>query len=309
MKQDAADREVPQGSDRDRVSPITCDPASRALATTLTEYACADRSLLLTGEIGSGKSVLGRLVHQHSAKREGCFVQLSCAGLGNAKSSSGEFDDLVVSQVLARAREGTIFLDEVGDLPKHRQEHLLQWLNCPESKATRVISSTHRDLTGLVERGAFLAALVERLVEASFEVPALRDRPEDIIPLALHFLADVVAAPPVQLSAGAIARLRSYSWPGNVLELRNAIERAVRLAGEQEILTEHLPSEGVSVGRTDRVLRERVDSVKRDAIIKALADRNYNQTHSARHLGPSRRALIYKMEKYGLKPPPGASGR
>src|SRR6185503_19259656 len=96
--------------------------------------------------------------------------------------------------------------------------------------------------------------------------------------------------------------MRTYSWPGNVLELRNAMERAVTLADGGEILAEHLPGDlsDVDSGR----LRDHVGNVERDAIIKALADNNYNQTHAARILGISRRALIYKMEKYGLKPPP-----
>jgi DNA-binding NtrC family response regulator len=172
----------------------------------------------------------------------------------------------------------------------------------------RVLATTHRALAGLVERGAFDQGLYERLAGAVIEVPPLRQRPEDIIPLAERFGEEAGAKRPVRMSPGALARVRSYPWPGNVLELRNAMERAVRLAGSGEILAEHLPSD-VPIGTGEGRLREHVDSVERDAIVKALADANHNQTHAARRLGISRRALIYKMEKYGLKPPPGASRR
>ncbi len=119
---------------------------------------------------------------------------------------------------------------------------------------------------------------------------------------------DAGAPAPVRMAPGALARLRSHPWPGNVLELRNAMERAVRLAGEGEILAEHLPSDALPAAGDGR-LREHVDSVERDAIVKALADANHNQTHAAKRLGISRRALIYKMEKYGLKAPPGQARR
>ena len=116
-------------------------------------------------------------------------------------------------------------------------------------------------------------------------------------------------APWHEACEAALARLRSYPWPGNVLELRNAVERAARLAAGGEVLSEHLPSADLQAGRGRGRLRQRVDSIERDAIMKALADNNHNQTHAARRLGISRRALIYKMEKYGLKPPPGKGRR
>jgi DNA-binding NtrC family response regulator len=127
-------------------------------------------------------------------------------------------------------------------------------------------------------------------------------RAESIVPLAQNFAKQFKSDRPVKLSPGAIDRMRMYSWPGNVLELRNAMERAVALADGGEILAEHLPGDLNDAG--EGKLRDHVGSVERDAIIKALADNNYNQTHAARILGISRRALIYKMEKYGLKPPP-----
>ncbi len=178
-----------------------------------------------------------------------------------------------------------------------------------ESAQVALVATTHRALGGLVERGAFDARVWEALADHIIEVPSLRNRPEDILPLAERFAHESGAEEPIRVSAGAIARLRSYPWPGNVLELRNAMERAVQLAGDGEILADHLPSEPMSITASDGRLREHVDGVERDAIIKSLADSNHNQTHAAKRLGISRRALIYKMEKYGLKRPPKSARR
>ena len=174
------------------------------------------------------------------------------------------------------------------------------------SANVRLIATTHRTLAGLVSRGGFDEKLYQRLSTIRLEVPSLRSRPDDILPLATSF-ARQAGAEEVKLSPGAVARLRSYPWPGNVLELSNAMARAVVLARGGEVLAEHLPSEPVTIASGEGRLREHVDSVERDSIIKALADCNHNQTHAAKRLGISRRALIYKMEKYGLKRPPKGS--
>ena len=176
-------------------------------------------------------------------------------------------------------------------------------------QAIQVHAADARDLRGEVNQGRFRADLFFRLSVVRITLPPLRQRPDDIVPLATRFAEDVGASAPVRFSTGALARLRSYPWPANVLELRNAIERAVQLASGGEILAEHLPAESLVVVAADGRLREHVDSVERDAIVKALAESNHNQTHAAKRLGLSRRALIYKMEKYGLKQPPGTQRR
>jgi DNA-binding NtrC family response regulator len=233
-------------------------------------------------------------------------VVVACSALAEAADAERAFGPEPGS-FASRARGGTLLLDEVGDLPLPAQPAVRALVE--KVKGTRVVATTHRVLAGLVERDAFDRALYERLAAEIVEIPALRNRPEDIVPLARRFAEEAGAAPPVALSPGALARLRSYPWPGNILELRNAMERAVRLANGGDVLAEHLPSEVLPTGPSEGRLREQVDSVERDAIIKALADANHNQTHAARRLGISRRALIYKMEKYGLKPPPGEARR
>ena len=280
-----------------RAVPLASQDASTREVIAELEDAAADlEPLLLQGEKSSGKSVFARLVHERGTRPDAPFVIVRCASLEKPPTNAE----------LSKALGGTLVLDEIGDLEDSHQRALLAWISA--ERDVRLIATTHRALAGLVERGAFEKNLHEIFVGRVVEIPALRNRPEDIIPLAESFAK---AAGDVRLSPGALARLRSYPWPGNVLELRNAMERAVRLARDGEVLAEHLPSEPMPLANTsgEGRLREHVDSVERDAIIKALADCNRNQTHAAKRLGISRRALIYKMEKYGLKRPPKGARR
>lgn len=211
-----------------------------------------------------------------------------------------------VSKSLAEtATGGTLVLDDIGDLPLPGQRRLLR-LFAAGSEDYGIVATTHRDLPALCQVGAFSRELYDKVGVRRIAVPALRMRQESIVPLAQNFAEQFKPDKPFKLSAGAIEKMRSYAWPGNVLELRNAMERALALADGGEILAEHLPGDLTDTG--EGRLRDHVGSVERDAIIKALADNNYNQTHAARLLGISRRALIYKMEKYGLKPPPAGGG-
>ena len=289
------------------------DEVSKALLDEVEKAAASEERLLLMGERSSGKSAFARLLHIQS-RREGRFVTVACAAL------EGEAADTVFNTRISEAAGGTLLLDEVGELDDTSQASLLNHLDVLASADVRLVVTTHRALAGIVERGGFRRELYEKIAGRVLEVPALRNRPDDILPLAQRFAREqqngAMASPgasgadrPVRLSPGAIARLCSYPWPGNVLELRNAMGRAVRLARDGEILAEHLPSEPVTIASGEGRLREHVDSVERDAITKALADCNHNQTHAAKRLGISRRALIYKMEKYGLKRPPKGARR
>jgi two-component system, NtrC family, response regulator AtoC len=293
---------------------VAKDAASLAVVARLEELADGSEPVLLTGEASSGKGVFARVLHDRSARASAPFVVVRCASLvdeARITEALGPRGGLEEGQTCALldARGGTLLLDEVCELLPDPQERLLDALDALDGDA-RLVASTHLDLRALAERGAFSEALLELLDGTRVEVPALRERPEDIVPLAEVFARELMeAGASPSFSPGALARLRSHPWPGNVLELRNAMERAVRLAGGGEILAEHLPSEGLPGTGGEGRLREHVDSIERDTIVKALADSNHNQTHAARRLGISRRALIYKMEKYGLKPPPGSSRR
>lgn len=278
------------------------DASTVALIERIGQAAEQGAAVLFVGEKSVGKSAFARLLHAR-AERLGEFVTVHCAAI------DAESADTVFNTRITEAAGGTLFLDEVGELCEEGQAALSSRLDVLDSAHVALIGTTHRALGGLVERGAFDARIWSVLEGHIIEVPSLRSRPEDILPLAERFARESGAAEPIRVSAGAIARLRSYPWPGNVLELRNAMERAVQLAGDGDILADHLPSEPMSITASDGRLREHVDGVERDAIIKALADSNHNQTHSAKRLGISRRALIYKMEKYGLKRPPKSARR
>ena len=281
--------------------------STRALLRDLADAGQRDETVLLVGEPNTGKRYYARLVHEKSPRAAGPCVLISCAGLVDQESLTRAFgDDKSVEKCVAEtARGGTLVLDDVGDLPLQGQRRLLK-LFAQGSEDYGIVSTTHRDLAALCQVGAFMRELYEKLTSRTIQVAALRMRTESIVPLAKNFAEQYKPDRPFKLSAGAIEKMRMYTWPGNVLELRNAMERAVTLADGGEILAEHLPGDSTDTG--EGRLREHVGSVERDAIIKALADNNYNQTHAAKLLGISRRALIYKMEKYGLKPPPAGGG-
>ncbi|MBO6933423.1 MAG: sigma 54-interacting transcriptional regulator [Deltaproteobacteria bacterium] len=275
------------------------DPVTRELLAEVDAQADGRDPVLLLGERSAGKSAIARLLHVRGG-REGPFVSVACTTL------EGDTAKAALSTQITDATGGTLMLDEVGELDQASQAALMGQLDVLASANVRLIATTHRTLAGLVSRGGFDEKLYQRLSTIRLEVPSLRSRPDDILPLATSF-ARQAGAEEVKLSPGAVARLRSYPWPGNVLELSNAMARAVVLARGGEVLAEHLPSEPVTIASGEGRLREHVDSVERDSIIKALADCNHNQTHAAKRLGISRRALIYKMEKYGLKRPPKGS--
>ena len=291
-------------SDFPPAEPALVDTASQEIAGELEQIANDVGSVLINGEPSAGKALFARMMHYQSSRKDGPLVIVECGSLEDEELTAQLQSD---ASPVKEAAGGTLILDGVGDLSRENQTHLVKALETASD--VRVVATTHRLLGALVEREAFDADCYRRISTHSVELPPLRNRAEDIIPLAEKFAVAFGASEPVGMSAGALARLRSYPWPGNVLELRNAMERAVRLAQGGEILAEHLPSDVLPIASGEGKLREHVDSVERDAIVKALADTNHNQTHAAKRLGVSRRALIYKMEKYGLKPPPGASRR
>ncbi len=283
--------------------------STRLAVEDVTEAAKKDAPVLLIGEPSAGKRVYARLLHDRSSRAGGPFVLISCASLVDPWAIDSAFGDDKGNRDQCKAMQavgGTLVLEEIGELPLQGQKRLLGLLQSGVLGSTGLVSTTHRDLAALSGAGAFLEELYNKIARVRVGIPALRMRAESIVPLAQNFAAQYTSEAKVKLSHGALEKMRTYAWPGNVLELRNAIERAVKLAGGGEILAEHLP--GGAVDPTGRgQLRQHVGSVERDAIIKTLADNNYNQTHTARQLGISRRALIYKMEKYGLKSPPSSS--
>lgn len=299
-------REPVEDSATDYPDDLSLEEATDTLRSALDDVPGDSSWLLITGEISTGKGLAARILHERGPTPHGPFVTLYCSELFDADRLRVALGDPDAPDDTARidaARGGTLLLDELGDLPREAHVAMRKALLARRG-AFRVLGTTQRAVAGLVARGAFDAELFSLFTSPPVELPPLRTRTADIVPLATRFAIEAGSPEPVRWSPGAVARLRSYPWPGNVLELKNAMHRAVRLAGNGELLGEHMPAEPMPIASNRGRLREHVDGMERDAIIKTLADCNHNQTHAAKALGISRRALIYKMEKFGLKPPP-----
>ncbi|MBK8170212.1 MAG: sigma 54-interacting transcriptional regulator [Sandaracinaceae bacterium] len=285
-------------------APIALDPRTVHLLGELSAAASENQNVLLSGEASSGRGSYARQIHNESPRSTGPFVRLRA-------NATVPDDELLrtfahdAEAAMKQAEHGTLLIEELCELTLEAQTCLGVMLE--EHPDLCVIGTTHRNLQTLIERQTFDEELWKRIAQALISIPPLRERPLDIVPMAERFAIEFGAVPPINFSPGALARLRGHAWPGNVLELRNVMERAVRLAGNGEIFAEYLPSDLPSAPASDGRLREHVDSIERDAIVKALSENHHNQTRAARKLGISRRALIYKMEKYGLKLPPSST--
>jgi DNA-binding NtrC family response regulator len=242
---------------------IVRDPAMRALYEQVSLAAQGPISVLLIGETGVGKEVVARTVHARSPRADKPFIALNCAALPETLLESelfghekGSFTGAAQARpgLFEAADGGTIFLDEIGELPMVIQVKLLRVLEdrtvlrvgsrTPRSINVRFVSATNRDLEAEIERGTFRHDLFFRLNGISFTIPPLRERVTEILPLARAFIANAsreLGRPASRLSSEAVAMLESYTWPGNIRELRNAIERAVILCRGDSIEPKHLP--------------------------------------------------------------------
>jgi diguanylate cyclase (GGDEF)-like protein len=318
---------------------VVGDPQMERVFALARRVADTSITVLICGETGVGKEVVAEAVHQASSRKRKRFVRLNCASIpetlleselfGHERGAFTGADRRKIGYFEA-ADGGTIFLDEIGEISAGLQAKLLRVLE--EHKFTRVggteeievdtrvVCATNRDLEDDVHRGRFREDLFFRVSAFTIVVPPLRDRPGEIALLADRFLTQTardLGVPQPLLSPDALALLSRYAWPGNVRELRNAIERAMVLQTSGVIEVEHMPDRlrdsGFPVGPLaplhlgDGVdVREQIADIERGTIVAALEACDGNQTRAARKLGLSRRALIYKLEKYGLKPRPGA---
>jgi len=311
---------------------IVREPAMQRLFETVERLAQGTINVLILGETGVGKELVAEAIHRASPRREGPFIRINCAALSDALLESdlfgherGAFTGAVAAKpgLLELADQGHVFLDEVGELSASVQAKLLRVLETREvmrvggvrgrSVDVRFLFATNRDLEQEVARGAFRADLFFRLKGASLEVPPLRQRSREIIPLAEAFLAS--AAEKMNLSIRptltdeARARLLAYSWPGNVRELRNVIERAVLLCADESIRGADLalqPAPGATAATADsRRPTQPCEpaSDERERIAQALLDCGGNQSRAAESLGIPRRTLVRKIAQLGLPRP------
>ncbi len=289
-----------------------------------TLAARSDARILLIGESGTGKELLAAHVHQMSPFAGGPFVKVNCAAIPTELLESelfGHEKGAFTGAATARrgkfelADGGTLFLDEVGDLHAGSQAKLLRVLQegefhrvggeQPIRVAVRVVSATNRDPAALVAQGKFREDLYYRLSVVPIRVPALRERPEDIQPLAAYFLEDFCARnnfKPKRLEASAVAALEKYQWPGNARELRNAIERMAILTAGESLTAESVPVE-IRMPREASArssLQEARDTAERDQIARALEEARGNVSAAARSLGMERTNLHKRMRALGL---------
>jgi DNA-binding NtrC family response regulator len=306
---DAAIPELPEG--------FVCESlAMRRLVETLAVVAPSNAPVLVTGESGAGKEVAAQLIHQWSPRADGPLIPANCAGLPESLIESELFGHTKGAFTgAAEARQGffraghggTLFLDEIGELPLHLQPKLLRALesgqitpvgsDSPVEVDVRLIAATNRDLEQEVQEGRFRDDLFYRINVVELLVPPLRDRRDDILPLARRFATEFAGAP-VRLSPQAMHCLLAHTWPGNIRELRNAIQRACLLCRGDVVMPEHLPPKIATLasgGAPSDSDDDRLSQVERATILATLKECDNNRTRTAKKLGISRRALIYKL--------------
>jgi two-component system response regulator HydG len=300
----------------ERLTPdlVAESPGMKGALAAARQVASTDASVLLLGETGTGKSQLARYIHYQSKRAGAPIVEVHCAALPETLLEGelfgfekGAFTGATQRKVghLAAADGGTLFLDEIGEVTPATQVKLLRFLQektfvplgatAPRAVDVRVISATNRELDEAVKSGQFREDFYYRLNVFAIRVPPLRERREDILPIADRFLAGR-GLPSEKLSPTARDRLRMRSWPGNVRELENALERALILAGEGEVQPDHLGGDGVFGGRSplaDDLLVEgfELDAFEREVIFAAIEKAGGNKTQAARLLGVTRRRL------------------
>jgi transcriptional regulator with PAS, ATPase and Fis domain len=294
-------------------------------------------TVLITGESGTGKSLIARAIHRRSGRRDKPFVEIACGALPETLLESELFGHAAgaftgaIGEKLGKfklADEGTIFLDEISTASPAMQVKLLRILQDLEFEQvggtktfhvdTRVILATNDDLGRLVAEGRFRQDLFYRINVINIELPSLRERISDIPLLAEHFLRQVCedSGKSVQgFTDDAMAALQRYRWPGNVRELQNVIERAVLLGKESVIGTDDLPSSvaaasGVNIEPVSgRSLKQALESPERQIIREVLETNNWNRNSTADALGINRTTLYKKMKRLGLEELALAMGR
>jgi DNA-binding NtrC family response regulator len=306
----------------------------------IARVARTNAPVLILGETGTGKELVARAVHRNSPRSSKPFIALNCAALPPTLLESELFGhergaftgaDRSRGGLFEAAHEGTLFLDEIGEMPPDAQAKLLRVLTDgqvvrigstrPRQVDVRVIAATHRDLQQRMRDGLFREDLYYRLAVVPIPVPPLRDHPEDIPTLCELFLRQAsrdLKVPKHDLSPAALKYLMNYSFPGNIRELRNLIERACILSGSKQIEVESFPiaesqrnldtpEGGAPKNWVDFLpesvqLREFLGEAEKTLIERALKETGGAQAEAARRLGLSRSDLSYKLSKYGIKP-------
>lgn len=316
---------------------VARSPLMQALFREVSLVAPSESRVLMSGESGVGKEVLADVIHAWSARAGGPLVKVNCAAIPETLLESelfgherGAFTGALVQRIgrFEMANGGTIFLDEISEMSPQLQAKLLRVTqdgrfqrvgsNAEIHASARILAATNRNLDEEVRKGRFREDLFYRINVVELNIPPLRERREDILPLATAFLAEFTQGR-ARFASSVADCLARYAWPGNVRELRNALERAALLSRGELVLPEHLPSRVRAVAEQPAPVEtadaQRLEDIEHQAILAALRSHDFNRTETARALGISRRALIYKLQRlrelgHGVDelpgPPPGA---
>lgn len=310
---------------------IAVDPASRDLFAIAQRVAQTDATVLLTGESGVGKEVVARFIHRNSARQAGPFVAINCAAIPDSLLEAtlfgyekGAFTGAQQAQAgkFEQAQDGTLLLDEVTEMPMGLQAKLLRVLQEREVERVggkkpvplniRIVATSNRDMAEAVAKGVFREDLFYRLNVFPVAIPALRQRPLDIVPIARYFVVEHggrFGRTGVNLSAAAEAVLTAYDWPGNVRELENVVQRALILSTGALIDPEHLKlvsrpvappmsaAEPLVLPETEKKA-ENMKHLEREHILRALAEAGGSRKLTIERLGISERTLRYKLQQY-----------
>jgi DNA-binding NtrC family response regulator len=299
---------------------VAASPLTQMVFRDASLVAASDSRILITGESGVGKEVVADVIHGWSPRAAGPLIKVNCAAIPENLLESelfghekGAFTGAVAQRIgrFEEADQGTILLDEIVEMPPRLQAKLLritqdgrfQRIGSNKERHThaRILAATNRNLDKEVEKGDFREDLFYRLNVMEIYIPPLRERPEDILPLASRFMAEF-SNRRARFSAAVVGCLQNYKWPGNVRELRNAMERATLLCHGELVLPEHLPQrirQAASAPKHgESPTANRLEDIERDTIIQALRKNNFNRTDTAKALGISRRALLYKLGRF-----------
>jgi two-component system NtrC family response regulator len=331
LKSELADRS-------DFRSMVGSSSAMEKVFQIVSKVADTEASVMITGESGTGKELVARSLHAQSSRRNGPFVAINCAAIPRDLLESelfghikGSFTGAVKDKIgkFALAEGGTIFLDEVGELPLELQPKLLRALQerviepvggTKELRLdVRVVAATNLDIEKAIGEGVFREDLYYRLSVIPIHLPPLRQRRDDI-PLLLRHFCSKYGAPRVEFDKACLEKLSVYAWPGNVRELENLVERLLIMRSGEIIISADLPDKirSDSAPTTARSAGANVinlpdegyplEQLEREVVIQALERNNWNQTAAARFLRIPRHTLIYRMEKYGISIPTKPTG-
>jgi two-component system response regulator PilR (NtrC family) len=313
-------------------------PVMEQLREMIARVARSQAPVHICGESGTGKELVARMIHESGARREGAFVAVNCGAIPTELMESelfghkrGSFTGAVADKtgLIQSAEGGTLFLDEVADLPLHMQVKLLRVVQektvrpvgeaREETVDVRILSATHRNLADLVAQGLFREDLFYRINVIELHVAALRERSGDIAEIAEAILTRLARRTPAAavplLSREALQTLEAYPFPGNVRELENVLERALTLCTSGVIAPEHIrlraavrpgaaepaAAPPLPAAEGGAALGSQLESIEREAIVKALEKTRYNKTAAAKLLGMSFRALRYRIKKLGIE--------